>query len=133
MALLGVHEDAEYLPEYGTVVVRDEWPAGGESSPEHENALLGELATEALAGTIATAGDGWLHGHAGDPYQSVRLEAHDAEPPAAGDEWEDVVETPFRSRAGAVALGLLTGGTYDGALELGARGPFRARVSRRPA
>ncbi|RBM22910.1 hypothetical protein DI005_04530 [Prauserella sp. PE36] len=133
MALLGVHEDAEYLPEYGTVVVRDEWPAGGESSPEHENALLGELATEALAGTIATAGDGWLHGHAGDPYQSVRLEAHDAEPPAAGDEWDDVVETPFRSRAGAVALGLLTGGTYDGALELGARGPFRARVSRRPA
>ncbi|MFF5987656.1 hypothetical protein [Prauserella flavalba] len=133
MALLGVHEDTEYLPEYGTVVVRDDWPAREESLPEHENALLGELATEALAGTIATAGDGWLHGHAGDPYQSVRLEAHDTEPPSAGDAWEDVVETPFHSRSGAVALGLLTGGTDDGTLELGARGSFRARVSRRAA
>ncbi|MDQ7810300.1 hypothetical protein Q5425_41805 [Amycolatopsis sp. A133] len=131
MTLLGSLEDDEYLPEYGTLVIRDRYAADGLEPLENE--LLGELATEALSGTVATAGDGWVHGHAGDPFQSVRLEAHDAPPPVGLDDWEDVVESPFRTRSGQVALGLLTGGEGDGTLELGRRGLFRVRVARRAA
>ena len=131
MTLLGILEDDEYLPEYGTLVVRDRYAADGLEPLENE--LLGELATEALSGTVATAGDGWVHGHAGDPFQAVRLEAHDALPSVVFDDWEDVVESPFHSRSGRVALGLLTGGEHDGTLELGRRGLFRVRVARRAA
>ncbi|WP_284744175.1 hypothetical protein [Amycolatopsis sp. RTGN1] len=131
MTLLGFLEDDEYLPEYGTLVVRDRYAADGLEPLENE--LLGELATDALSGTVATAGDGWVHGYAGDPFQSVRLEAHDAPPSVVVDDWEDVVESPFHSRSGRVALGLLTGGEYDGTLELGRLGLFCVRVARRAA
>ncbi|WP_370949623.1 DUF6042 family protein [Amycolatopsis sp. cg5] len=126
-------EDDEYLPDHGTVVVRDVWVPGEEPLPEHDNPLLGEYATDALSGTVATAGDGWLHGTAGDPYQRVRLEAHDHAPPLKLHGWEEVLESPYRCRSGLVGLGLLTGGTHDAALALGGRGMFRARVSRKPA
>ncbi|MDX3189812.1 hypothetical protein PV458_15520 [Streptomyces sp. MN03-5084-2B] len=131
MTLLAVLEDDEYLPEYGTLVVRDRHRADGVEPLDNE--LLGELATEALSGTVATAGDGWVHGHAGDPFQAVRLEAHDAPPSVVLDDWEDVVESPFHSRSGRVALGFLTGGEHDETLELGRRGLFRVRVARRAA
>ncbi|MEW2504735.1 hypothetical protein AB0878_30135 [Amycolatopsis sp. NPDC047767] len=65
MTILGFCEDDEYLPEYGTVVVRDVYRE--DRLPSLGNELLGELATNALSGTIATAGDGWLHGTVGDP------------------------------------------------------------------
>ncbi len=112
-------------------MVRDRHAADGLAPLGNE--LLGELATGALSGTVATAGDGWVHGHAGDPFQSVRLEAHDAPPPVVPDGWEDVVESPFHSRSGRVALGFLTGGEHDGTLELGRRGLFRVRIARRAA
>ncbi|OXM60026.1 hypothetical protein [Amycolatopsis vastitatis] len=131
MTLLGFLEDDEYLPEYGTLVVRDRYDADGLEPLENE--LLGELATDGLSGTVATAGDGWVHGHAGDPFQSVRLEAHDAQPSVVVDDWEDVVGSPFHSRSGRLALGLLTGGEYDGTLELGRRGLFCVRVARSAA
>lgn len=132
MTLLEACEDDEYLPEYGTVVVRDRNAPDG--SEPLENALLAELATDALSGTVATAGDGWVHGHAGDPFQAVRLEAHDAPPSLALEEWEDVVESPFHSRSGRLALGYLTGGEHDDpVLALGRRGLFRVRVARRAA
>lgn len=133
MGILRWFVDDEYLPEFGTVVLRDVWQRDGEPLPEHENGLLGELATEALPGTVATAGDGWLHGSAGDPYQQVRLEVHDSVPPADLDGWDEVLESPFRSRSGVVGLGLLTGGTSGDTLTLGSRGLFRARVARKPA
>ncbi|WIX98319.1 hypothetical protein QRX60_30150 [Amycolatopsis mongoliensis] len=131
MALLEAYEDDEYLPEYGTLVVRDRYDPEGLEPLGNE--LLAEFATDALSGTVATAGDGWVHGHAGDPFQAVRLEAHDAPPSFVLDEWEDVVETPFHSRSGRIALGYLTGGEDDAGLELGRRGLFRARVARRAA
>lgn len=131
MTLRGILEDDEYLPEYGSVVIRDKYAEDG--LPALPNELLTELATEALSGTVATAGDGWLHGTAGDPYQAVRLEAHDVEPHPQLEEWEDVLETPFRSRSGRIALGFLTGGEFGDVLELGERGFFRARVARRVA
>ncbi|WIX75391.1 hypothetical protein QRX50_28155 [Amycolatopsis carbonis] len=86
-----------------------------------------------MAGTVATAGDGWLHGTTGDPYQAVRAEAHDGPPDVRLGDWEDVVETPFHSRSGSVTLGMLTGGTFGDELNLGATGLFRARVCRKAA
>ncbi|WP_410643545.1 hypothetical protein [Amycolatopsis sp. lyj-346] len=131
MTLLGVLEDDEYLPGHGVLVIRDRHaPDAGEPQG---HALLGELATDALSGTIATAGDGWVHGRAGDPGQAVRLEAHDGPPRIALAEWEDVVETPFHSRTGRLAFADLTGGEDEGTLELGRRGLFRARIARRAA
>jgi hypothetical protein len=123
--------DDEYLPEYGTLVIRDRRRA--DALPPLENELLGELATSALAGTVATAGDAWLHGHAGDHYQAVRLEAHDTEPPVPPGDWEEVFETPFHTRTGFVGLGSLTGGDSGSELALGDRGFFRARVVRKAA
>jgi len=131
MTLLGVFEDDEYLPEYGTLVIRDRYAADG--LPALAGTLLGELATSALSGTVATAGDGWLHGHAGDPHQTVRIEAHDSEPEPDTENWEDVAESPYHSRGGRVGLSSLTGDSRDDGLELGGRGTFRARVSRRAA
>ncbi|WP_409465023.1 hypothetical protein [Amycolatopsis sp. GA6-003] len=131
MTLLGFREEDEYLPDYGTIVLRDLRRDGG--VPALDNALLGELATNALSGTVATAGDGWLHGTANDPWQAVRCEAHDGPPELRLEAWEDVVESPFHSQSGVVSLGLLTGGTYDEELNLGAKGLFRVRVCRKPA
>ncbi|MET7991658.1 hypothetical protein ABZU76_12180 [Amycolatopsis sp. NPDC005232] len=131
MTILGFCEDDEYLPEYGTVVFRDVYREDG--LPSLSTELLGELATNALSGTVATAGDGWLHGTAGDPYQAVRWEAHDEPPDVRLGDWEDIVETPFHSRSGVVSLGTLTGGTFGDELSLGAKGLFRVRVCRKAA
>lgn len=128
MALLGFYEDDEYLPEYGTIVIRQRHPT--ESLP---NTLLHELATNALFGTVATAGDGWLHLQADDAFQTVRLEAHDVAPPLEPAEWEDVVELPFHSGSGVVAVDTLTGCDSDALLHLATRGFFRVRVARRAA
>ena len=49
--MLGILEDDEYLPEYGTVVVRDRYTADGLEPLASE--LLGEMAAEALSGTVA--------------------------------------------------------------------------------
>lgn len=130
MTLLGFSEEDEYLPDYGTIVLRDDVYR---SAPALDNKLLGELATNALSGTVATAGDGWLHCSASHPWQAVRCEAHDGPPELRLEAWEDVVESPFHSRSGAVSLGLLTGGAGGDALNLGTKGLFRTRVCRKPA
>ncbi|MCG8916380.1 DUF6042 family protein [Actinokineospora sp. PR83] len=130
MGVLGMIEDDEYLPEYGTLVVRD--GEGRDRLPE-AGGLLEELATSALSGELATAGDGWLHGTTGDPYQAVRLEAHEDEPAVELGEWEDVLVTPYRSRTGSARLGMLTGGVFGDELDLGRSGLFEVRVARRAA
>ncbi|MFI5590137.1 hypothetical protein ACIA5G_34180 [Amycolatopsis sp. NPDC051758] len=124
MTLLGFLEDDEYQPEYGTLVVRGRHAVDGLEPLENE--LLGELATEALSGTVATAGDGWVHGHAGDPFQAVRLEAHDAPPSVVvGDtrsECPGVGEDPALVRARDVGVELpLAGGRAEMDLVAGAR------------
>lgn len=131
MTLLGFSEEDEYLPDYGTIVLRDVYRDS--SVPVLGNDLLGESATNALSGTVATAGDGWLHCTANDPWQAVRCEAHDGPPELRLEEWEDVVESPFHSRSGAVSLALLTGGATGDQLNLGAQGLFRTRICRKPA
>ncbi|WP_424186857.1 hypothetical protein ACOBQX_03215 [Actinokineospora sp. G85] len=130
MGIRGMIEDDEYWPEYGTLVIRD--GVGDDRLPEL-GGLLGELATSALGGEVATAGDGWLHGAAGDAHQAVRIEAHDGEPAVELGEWEDVLLTPYRSRTGSVGLGTLTGGIRGNGLALGRSGLFEVRVARRAA
>ncbi|MGW7537345.1 hypothetical protein [Amycolatopsis sp. NPDC054798] len=131
MTLLRFCEEDEYLPDYGTIVLRD--IPRNESLPALDNELLGENATEALSGTVATAGDGWLHGTAGDPWQAVRCEAHDSPPELRLENWEEIVESPFHSPSGVVSLGSLTGGTWGEELDLGAKGLFRVRMCRKTA
>ncbi|WP_116200215.1 DUF6042 family protein [Amycolatopsis circi] len=131
MTLLGFCEEDEYLPDYGTIVLREVYR--DKTLPALDNELLGENATAALSGTVATAGDGWLHATAGHSYQAIRCEAHDGPPELRLGSWEDIVESPFRSRSGIAGLGWLTGGTLSGELNLGAKGFYRVRVCRKTA
>jgi Family of unknown function (DUF6042) len=130
-------ENDEYLPEYSTLVLRDALDGAARQAPQVTPAggeLLGEYATDALsAGTIARAGNGWLHGLAGDGYHRVRLEVHDHAPADDRSAWDDVVETPYRSATGSMGLTHVTSGWAKADLDLGAPGVYRARVSRRPA
>ncbi|MET9258974.1 hypothetical protein [Amycolatopsis sp. NPDC004079] len=131
MTLLEFCEDDEYSPEYGTIVLRDVYR--DKTLPALDNELLGENATGTVSGTVATAGDGWLYATADHLYQAIRCEAHDGPPELRLGNWEDIVESPFRSRSGIAGLGWLTGGTLSGELSLGAKGFYRVRVCRRPA
>ncbi len=134
MALLRDRAVADYWAEYGTIVVLDhgDW--------DYESESLGMLeagVTGWQPGTIARAGAGylWANGEL-DADHEVRLEAHDGEPPDDRAEWDDVMETPYRSLTGTIALTHL-GDSGDDAdtLLLGSPGHYRVRVScrRQPA
>ncbi|MBQ1073284.1 hypothetical protein KBX06_08910 [Micromonospora sp. C31] len=130
MALLRTFEDREYLPEYGTLLLRDAEPWGPARVRVDE--LLREYAVRTQAcGSIARAGDGWIEGRASDGYHAVRLESHDA-PPSEDDDWADVVETPLAT-AGTVGLTTVTGGAPRDSFRLGEPGLYRLRFCRRPA
>jgi hypothetical protein len=129
MGRLGLFDEDDYLPEFGTLVVRDIWVR--EPAPPVPD-LLDEYATDAQpSGTIARAGNGWLEGAAGDRSQRVRLEYHDEPPADDHGGWDDVVETPYRSRTGAVCLTTVTGAGERADLTLGGPGTYRVRVTRR--
>jgi hypothetical protein len=128
-------EDDEYNPEYSTLVLRDAWPppggTAGWTAPD-ATGLPREYPTDSQpAGTIARAGRGWLEGSARDGFHVVRLELHDGPPADDGDEWHDIMETPYRSEIGAVGLTMVTGGTTDADLDLGGPGPYAVRVCHR--
>src|SRR6266511_1243407 len=134
MALLRTFENDEYLPEFGTVVLRDTFDPDARAALPPVGEMLGELATDALpGGSIARAGAGWLQASAGDGYHVVRLEAHDRAPADDRGAWEDVVETPYRSSIGSVGLAHMTSGPWNADLDLGGPGVYRVRVARRPA
>ncbi|WNV87699.1 DUF6042 family protein [Umezawaea sp. Da 62-37] len=61
----------------------------------------------------------------------VRLESHADAPPEDTDEWDDVVEIPYRSLSGEVGLSCVTGGFTGEAFPLGGAGSYRVRVTRR--
>jgi hypothetical protein len=129
MTRLGMVEDDDYLPEFGTLMIRD----GGQPAERSAGAaLLDEYATDAQpCGTIARAGNGWLEGAAGDGHHTVRLEYHDRPADEDHHDWDDVVETPYRSATGAVGLTYVTGGPAGPDLALGGPGGYRVRVTRR--
>ncbi|MEE6263085.1 hypothetical protein [Plantactinospora sonchi] len=134
MALVDVLEDDEHRPEYGTLVVTDAWPDPGvEELPMLAGMLRRGAVDTQPAGTIACSGDGWLEARATDEYHRVRFEAHDSVPGDDRDDWQDVVELPYRCRGGRVGLGTVTGSHVDPSLPLGAPGFYRVRLSRRPA
>ncbi|HEX2771338.1 MAG TPA: DUF6042 family protein, partial [Micromonosporaceae bacterium] len=83
-------------------------------------------------GTIACATAGELEGNSRDGYHVVRLEVHNSAPSDDGRDWDDVVETPYFSRAGSVGLTMMTDGLGPAQLDLGGPGLFRVRVARRP-
>ena len=131
MALIRVFEDREYLPEYSTLMIRDTGRRG--PARVRVDDLLSELAVDTQPCSIARAGDGWIDGGAGDGYQEVRLELHDAPPPPESDDWSDVVETPFAT-GGTVGLCMATGGEEEqDPFRLGEPGLYRLRFCRRPA
>ncbi|MFE3173044.1 hypothetical protein ACFXPA_39945 [Amycolatopsis sp. NPDC059090] len=131
MTLLEFCEDDEYSPDYGTIVLRDVYR--DKTLPALDNELLGEHGTPTVSGTVATAGDGWLHATADHFCQAIRCEAHDGPPEVRLGDWEDIVESPFHSRSGTAGLGWLTGGSLSQELSLGAKGFYRVRMCRKPA
>ena len=134
MALLSTYADDEYLPEFGTLMVRDHWDQGVVVVPQPDGEPPREYPQDTQpTGTLTRSGDGWLEGSAGDGYLIVRLEAHSSEPPDDRLEWTDVAETPYYSGVGAVGLTYVTGGTVARSLELGGPGRYAVRVSRRAA
>jgi hypothetical protein len=106
--LLRAYVTDEYWAEYAVLVIRDHDGEADHAGME----LLAEFATDAQpGGTIAVAGAGWLWASAssGDGDNEVRLEIHDDVPADDLADWGDVVETPYLSFSGTVALSLLTG------------------------
>lgn len=72
-------EHDDYMPEFGTLVVRD-FP-GGSGVDQRDVGPLAEYATDAQpCGPIARAGYGWLEAAAGDGSHLGRLEHHDSAP-----------------------------------------------------
>ncbi|MEU2615956.1 hypothetical protein ABZ570_30955 [Micromonospora sp. NPDC007271] len=127
MAVVRAFEDDEYLPEYGLVVLRD--PDGpGERGDDPELPRDGEREDEPT-GTFAGAGSGWITCQAGDGYHVVRLELHDAPPPADHASFDEVLETPYRASSGGLSLTVLTGGAGPVDLELGGAGCYRVRAA----
>lgn len=126
MALLGIFERDDYMPEYGTLMLRD---TPGDSDWQPDGPLV-EYATDAHpCGTVARARYGWLEGASGDGFHLVRLELHSTAPPVDLVGWDAVMETPYASATGGVGLTYVTGSPMTADLEIGP-GRFRVRVSR---
>lgn len=121
MTVLGTFEDDDYLPESGTLLVRDEGARekGGPFSRHGSKAQP--------CGTIVRTGNGWLEGAAGSGPDVVRMEVHDAAPEDDVSDWDDAVDIPYRSLSGTVGLEYATGGF----LTLSGAGAYRVRVTRR--
>jgi hypothetical protein len=130
VVLVRAYEEDEYVPEYGLLLVRDtgvEWDPAESPQVPH----LRDRGDEP-AGSFACAGAGWVACQAaGEAVHEVRLELHDAAPPADNDDFDAVVETPYRASSGGLTLTTVTGGTGLPVFHLGAAAWFRLRVARR--
>jgi hypothetical protein len=125
MAVLGTFEDGEYLPESGTLIVRDE------GAREKRGPFSRHGSRVQPCGTIVRTGNGWLEGAAGPGPDVVRLEVHDSAPDDDTEDWADVVEIPYRSLSGRVCLDYVTGGAGGDTFALPDAGAYRVRVTRR--
>lgn len=126
MGLLGAIDQDRDGVDGRVIVLRDHPPVRGRPDD-----VLEESARRMVAGTIATAGHGWLRALGQRGRQSVEVAAHSSAPPAEAAAWEDVVETPFHSDSGVVRLEQLSGPAVSAELAIGAPGRYLARVSRR--
>ncbi len=117
----------DYRPEYRTLVLRDTYVPGAAPAVDP---LPRPWPPEAQpGGTIARATAGELEGSVGSGHHVVRLAAHDRAPGGDERDWDDVVETPYRSATGSVGLTVMTGGPGPAHLDLGGPGLFRVRVA----
>ncbi|MBF9132413.1 hypothetical protein I0C86_26190 [Plantactinospora sp. S1510] len=131
MAVMRAFEADDYHPSYGIMILADTnqaWePDEDPQLPHHRD--RGDKPT----GTFAGSGAGWIAAQApGLSGHTVRVELHDAPPPAEHADFDDVLETPFRSSSGELTLTDLTGGYGEADLHLGDTEWFRVRVARRP-
>jgi hypothetical protein len=132
MGVVRRYRNDEHWPEYGTLVLRDaptEGQRAGSTEPERDGPPWDYPPEVQPSGTVARAGAGFLEGAARDAYQVVRLELHDAPPPDDRTDWDDVLETPYLSRTGAVGLTYVTGGGGSPDLDLGQPGRYAVRVA----
>ncbi|GGN49538.1 hypothetical protein GCM10010109_87740 [Actinoplanes campanulatus] len=125
-------ETADYHPDYGVLILADTnqaWdPDEDPQIPHHRD--RGDMPTGAFAGS----GAGWIAAQAFDlSDHTVRIELHDVLPPAEHADFDDVLETPFRSSSGELTLTDLTGGYGEADLHLTDTEWFRTRIARRPA
>ncbi|MEV4704473.1 hypothetical protein [Actinoplanes sp. NPDC049316] len=128
MALVRAFDDHEYLPDYSTLVLLDPDVTWGPEDPEVPRYRdRGDKPT----GTFAGSGGGWITAQADDlADHTVRLELHDCPPPADHDDFDDVLETPYRAASGGVSLAWLTDGPGERVdLTLGDNEWFRVRIA----
>jgi hypothetical protein len=125
MGALGRREDDHYLPESGILVVLDVREA-----MHHEETSDNEAHP---VGSIGRSGHGWLYVAGGDGPCVVQLQACDDRPSDEDlDAWADVVEVPYQSPSGVVALSDLMNGPGEDHLQLGDPGLYRVRLAHRP-
>ncbi|MEU8658098.1 hypothetical protein [Actinoplanes philippinensis] len=84
-------------------------------------------------GTFAGSGAGWIYADApGLDGHLVRLELHDEPPPAGQPQFDEALETPYRSSSGTISLASVTSGPGDQVdLDLGDAEWFRVRIALR--
>ncbi|WP_432893666.1 DUF6042 family protein [Kribbella sp. CA-245084] len=125
MGVLGRRGDDHYMPDSGILVVLDV-----RDSMDHEETSDNEAHP---VGSIGRSGNGWLYVAGGDGPCVVQLQAHDDPPSDEGlDAWADLVEVPYQSPSGTVALSDLMGGPGEDHLKLGDPGLYRVRLAHRP-
>ncbi|WP_229069016.1 hypothetical protein [Actinoplanes sp. DH11] len=130
MATVRAFDSDDYLPDYSLLVLQDPsvgWPDEEPVIPHHRDR------GDSPNGTFAGSGAGWITAEAPDlAAHVIRLELHDTEPAGAGGEFDDVLETPYRSSSGGISLAWVTDGPGDQVdLVLGDAEWFRVRIARR--
>jgi hypothetical protein len=130
VSVLQVFEADDYMPEYSLLVLNDpavEWPDEEPEIPHYRD--RGDTPN----GTFAGSGAGWIYADAPNLEDHlIRLELHDEPPPSLRPQFDDVLETPYRSSSGTISLAEVTCGPGERVdLELGDAEWFRVRIARR--
>ncbi len=129
-------ETDEIRPDHGVLMVGDVAPAGQASAVLSDRSPTGDdpvYPRRSSTGTIARSGPGWLQTSAEDTYNRVRLEVHGGPPPDDHGAWQAVVDVPYRSQTGWVALAGIMTSPRKPQLQLGEPGMYVVRVSMREA
>lgn len=114
----------EFFVDVGTLVVRDQ----GQAVDDAGAGLEEDRTSLSVTGRVALAGAGWLHAHARSGAAQVTLELLDRAPDEADVQGGWLMETPYLSSSGRVALDSLVPSADGAGLDLGSSGRFRVRV-----
>ncbi|MBV9595057.1 MAG: hypothetical protein JO147_14815 [Actinobacteria bacterium] len=132
MALQSSVVDEEYLPEFGTVVIRDARGVEPTSAtPDFPETLSEHFSHAPVCGSFVRTGAGWLHAATSDIRQRVSVEVHDEAPEPIWDrEYTEVAEAPFLTRSGVVHVDCKTGRDDGPIAHLGSIRSHRVRIGR---